>query len=875
MKEPRRQTSLLHALLALPLVSAPTLAFQCPEWSPDFASPGADAPVRAQATVEIGGSPMLLLGGDFDWIGEIQANHLALWDGSQWSAFAPGVPGPVWALAQYDDGSGSKIYAGGDGFLSAWDGVSWTTFPVLGEVFALHTHDDGNGAALFVGGRMTLIAGNPIRHAARYNGVWRNMKNGVTSHGEVRSFATYDDGSGTDLYVGGSFYHAGGVQARSLALWDGTNFSPVGAQLIGGTHFGTSVRALEVYTPPGGSAELHVGGQFHGVVGMNTSRWIAWQQNAWADIGGGLNVESFALRNTPNGQVLMGSRNGLIDTYDGVSLTTKAFQVQSEVTMVAAFGSGPLQEVFASTESDNETGSHLAKLVGNSWTPLFSGPGSNLGLAAHVSHLTVHDLGQGPRLTVATPDQLPHGGPILQYDGSGWTEVPSTGFNFSFGQVEDSRSFAGDLFFAGDFMAPGGRYAVGQLTNGQWNPLGDPLSSSGVHCRTLEIFDGGSGPEVYMGGYGAAEFGEPGTHGLGKLVGGQWVSAGGGLTESHPTTVAFTVNKLLQWDSPTGSKLYAGGVFNGAGGVSARSIASWDGSTWSNLGGGLTNASANQPTVFDMEIFDGPTGEVLVVTGVFQFASGQVVNSIAAWDGFAWSPMGAGLQNQGLGGWGLTLISHDPDGFGERLYVFGSFDQAGNQSVGNVAEWDGVQWHASTLPNTNQAQVVTYDDGSGRSLFVGGNFSGVGDVGAHNIAKLTDPCGAILGIPQCTSNVNSTGLVGRTRARGTASVSAANLDLESRNLPANTFSLYFAGSGLQHGAVGDGVLCISGSLTRMPPGAFTDASGIVTKSFDFSAPYGNLAVPGQSLIVQCFYRDLAGGPTGFNTTDAIEILMLP
>lgn len=269
----------MHALLrtlslaTLALLAAPALARQCPEWSPEFSTPGADGPVRVQEVLRLGGVDRLVIGGDFLFVGATRTGPVAAWDGAQWSAVAPDAPGPVQALASYDDGAGDALYVGGKGFLARWTGAAWESFAVAGEVFALHVHDDGSGPALFVGGQLSLVEGMVVRGLARYDGAWSSMNGGLSnSVDDVRAFETHDDGTGPALYLGGTFQSVGGVQARCLARWDGTAFVEVGGGLDGGSGHATKVRALASYAPPGGAAELHVGGKFTGAGGSATSR---------------------------------------------------------------------------------------------------------------------------------------------------------------------------------------------------------------------------------------------------------------------------------------------------------------------------------------------------------------------------------------------------------------------------------------------------------------------------------------------------------------------------------------------------------------------------------------------------------------------------
>lgn len=50
--------------------------------------------------------------------GGVTADHIAKWDGSGWTPLGSGMNGEVLALAVYDGGTGSELYAGG-GFTTA------------------------------------------------------------------------------------------------------------------------------------------------------------------------------------------------------------------------------------------------------------------------------------------------------------------------------------------------------------------------------------------------------------------------------------------------------------------------------------------------------------------------------------------------------------------------------------------------------------------------------------------------------------------------------------------------------------------------------------------------------------------------------------
>jgi hypothetical protein len=74
--------------------------------------------------------------------------------------------------------------------------------------------------------------------------------------------------------------------------------------------------------------------------------------------------------------------------------------------------------------------------------------------------------------------------------------------------------------------------------------------------------------------------------------------------------------------------VYVGGEFLNAGGVAANSIASWNGTTFTPLGGGLTGPL---PWVFSLATFDAGSGPALWAGGVFNTAGGMPSASVARW----------------------------------------------------------------------------------------------------------------------------------------------------------------------------------------------------------------------------------------------------
>jgi hypothetical protein len=258
----------------------------------------------------------------------------------------------------------------------------------------------------------------------------------------------------------------------------------------------------------------------------------------------------------------------------------------------------------------------------------------------------------------------------------------------------------------------------------QWQPVGGGLGpvnpfGAGPQPSAMEVYEG----ELYVGGLLWLDAGSP-ADSLARWDGSRWSDVGGAFRLA--TGEVGRIEALAVFDGD----LYAGGWFATApGGVVASNLARWDGSRWHAVGGGI-----------DGEVWAlGGHAGALFVGGRFENAGGDPAANIARWDGAAWSPLGPGIELAENGGV-YTLHS-----FGGALYAGGAFDRAGGGDAHNLARWDG-QWSAVDGPITGSAAVPwilpvvhTLATGAlaGEGLLVGGFFDEVAPgVRAGSLAKL-------------------------------------------------------------------------------------------------------------------------------------------
>ena len=229
-----------------------------------------------------GDGPAQYAAGQFLRAGSMEVGGIARWNGHEWSAVGNyGFDGTPYALAVFDDGSGSALYAAGaienvDGQhiqkIAKWDGTSWSALTLAsssGTIYALQVFDDGTGPALYVGGQFPRLEGGSPGNIRKWDGTsWSDVGGGV--YGTVRALTVFDDGTGPALYAGGQFTGAGEQPSLHIARWNGQSWSAVGGGFPGS--YAQAVRSLVGFDDGSGPA-LYVGSEAHADGEAFFTRW--------------------------------------------------------------------------------------------------------------------------------------------------------------------------------------------------------------------------------------------------------------------------------------------------------------------------------------------------------------------------------------------------------------------------------------------------------------------------------------------------------------------------------------------------------------------------------------------------------------------------
>jgi hypothetical protein len=242
----------------------------------------------------------LYVGGMFDFVDGATANNIASWSGGLWAPLGvanPGIGGPCHVLSSRPDGlyvGGAFNFAGGLFLpnLVRWNAGLWQSVGggTNGSVSALAWWDDGLGGAenLYVGGDFTQCGGNPgFNRLGRWDGAaWSVLGTGVplgAIQPTVRAIRPYDDGSGSKLYVGGSFTSAGGVGSTNrMARWTGAAW-----EAVPGLSSVSTVNALLVHDDGCGDG-LYAGAEssLPDGSGSFTGRVARYDGGGWETLGG-------------------------------------------------------------------------------------------------------------------------------------------------------------------------------------------------------------------------------------------------------------------------------------------------------------------------------------------------------------------------------------------------------------------------------------------------------------------------------------------------------------------------------------------------------------------------------------------------------------
>ncbi len=625
----------------------------------------------------------------------------------------------------------SPMRAAAQGACGQWVAGNFPVFGVDSTGVAGGTvFDDGSGPALYVCGEFTTIGDTRARSVARWNGShWTRLGDGISNN--VLALAVFDDGSGPALYAGGFFSRVGLDVANGIARWNGSTWSEVGGGVSQNSEGLPPIVSSMVVWDDGTGPALYVVGWFGAAGGVTAHNIARWKAGAWSAVGPDITIT--AAYAVPQITVFNDAVHGssLIISTGGEALS----------------GATPLHSLVAWN--------------GTSWNDMGGGvEGPPPFFPSAVWAMTSFDDGSGPSLFVGGQFRTAGGVAALniaRFDGTSWHPLGGgVGHQLAGGNVFTLAGFddgSGPVLIAGGLFDEAGGQAilgVAQWDGVSWDALGDGVSllpdPIGTSVDYVIEFDDGSGPSLYAFtngsvGLGFDRAGDDFVHKMARWNGTAWSAIQPGMS-------GCSVNALLVHDDGSGAALYMGGELSIAGARRVHNVASWNGSQWSDVGGGIADdAAGNGGRIRALAEFDDGSGVALYAAGSFGFAGGVPAHNLAKWDGTSWSPLGVGVSNDAAGNGGeVTALNVYDDGSGSALYAAGEFQYAGGTPARRIAKWNGASWSSVGVGfGANVNALVSHDDGSGLALYAGGDFDHISGDAFRYIARWTGSTWEALG----------------------------------------------------------------------------------------------------------------------------------
>ncbi len=289
---------------------------------------------------------------------------------------------------------------------------------------------------------------------------------------------------------------------------------------------------------------------------------------------------------------------------------------------------------------------------------------------------------------------------IAMCDGSGWKPM-HIGVNGTVRALTVDTS-TNTVVAGGSFTTAGlvnaSKIARFTYSSGLWSAIGSGITSGGdVNALTYDPVRN----KIYVGGS-FTSAGGVSTGALARITG-----------SSYAAVSAFfsgTINALYFWDGD--GSVYVGGSFvDPTLGNAANAIKVYPGNdSWSGLQGGLPGGGVYAFTDYSP---DG-LNHVLVAGGSFGTVNGRVLNSVAYYAGSTgWFPLSTGLVG--------TVRGFSTRPLSSELVAVGQFTLSGSAGlVNNVARYNGTFWNAMGGGLNSWAfTTMTYKD----ATYVGGQFT--------------------------------------------------------------------------------------------------------------------------------------------------------
>ena len=583
------------------------------------------------------------------WAGSTKLNGgIPTWDGSSFS-YIPLPEGCRRPVSLITDSNGN-LYATFLTFkrstspVRKWNGNQWSQIgPPLDDVFKnFNAMAFDPEGNLYVAGSFKFINDIECNSIAKWNStIWESLGSGLNNSANGIMW----DSASNSLYTYGDFDTAGGIPAQCLARWDPTGWHALGMGLRDGSWIKPQVFSIT----PDGKGGLYVSGRFDtaGTIVVDGSAY--WNGSEWDSAGTllpGLAKWSSMICE-PSGTLLFSNAK-----INGIACT-------------AARWTG-------------STWIHLHPIDSTQWL-------SDFGLITADANGTLYAIASGNEFTMSVP---------LVWKDDCWKRMIPGGMDGLVNAITIDSD--GSLIIAGAFTTVGGIRAnrIARLRNDGWEPLGSGISDGLVCALSLDS----AGGVIAAGTFN--RIGEQVMNRIARWNGSSWSALEQGISNDRRFD-SLVIHALV---CGTDGTIYAGGIFDSAGGKYCRNIAAWKTNSWHSLCQGLHNG------IFDAGVYALTLNENGALIAVGNFSSNHCSRSlrnVAQWNGSSWDSLTGYTSST------LHAITFDPEG----KIATGGMDSRENLVGPKV--WTGTEWNdlglqtVLTIPINDPLDVraMVFDDG--------------------------------------------------------------------------------------------------------------------------------------------------------------------
>ena len=480
-------------------------------------------------------------------------------------------------------------------------------------------------------------------------------------------------------------------------------------------------------------ATVTVGGDKYAGLGLSVGDAEVWRfhSGSWSKVGGdGIN-NSWADQTYENVYSL--TVNGTI-LYAGLGLTAGDAEVWSCDTSTGclnwskvggdgfngSWGVNTFESVFALTSYGGDVYAGLGQTVGDAevwrydsggnWTKI---GGDGINGSWNTVYESVRSLvSDGAGGLYAGIGDTAGDAAVYRWNGSTWTKVGGDGVNGSWASADNieyvqSLDYFGGKLYAGTGISTGDA-DVWQYSGGSWTKIGGDGINGGWAASTYEGIGSltNDGTSLYAGtgtGNGDGE--------VWKFTSGSWTKLGGdGVNGSWPSARGDAVYAMQY----SGGKLNVGLYDSGGDAL----FYEWDGSNWTQIGGGYYNNSWGFYGLQSVESATTYNDKLYMGTGV------SVAGNALVWefDGNNWTKVGG----QGLrGSWAQDTYENVYSRQQYKGNLYAGLGPSAND--GEVWKYDGTSWTQVGGDGINNGWGANYEAVWILTVFDGKLYAGLGN----------------------------------------------------------------------------------------------------------------------------------------------------